>query len=125
VLRPKMLVQERHELIAEHRATRHPLVVAATRMVVRTVQPAARHAVHEPLEQRLVVSVHPERDLGLAPVTAEMPLPDQDSDQESGVERVETAMAIPNEIPPRVLALGRHADGTLPCIAGVLLWGGH
>src|SRR5439155_16427847 len=38
------------------------------------------------LEEALVPGVHPEGHLGLAPVAAEMPLPDQHPDQQAEVE---------------------------------------
>jgi hypothetical protein len=52
-----------------------------------------REPVDEPSEDRLVVDVHPQRDVGLATVAPEVALPDQQPDEEAGVERTELGLA--------------------------------
>jgi hypothetical protein len=55
-------------------------------MVVGPVESPRRTARFQPAEELLVPFVHPKRDLRLAAVTPEVPLADQEPDQEAGVE---------------------------------------
>ena len=55
-------------------------------MVVRAIETAGRKARDEPAEERFVVGVHPQRDLRLAAVAAEVTLADQQSDDQTGLE---------------------------------------
>jgi hypothetical protein len=57
----------------------------ASSVVVRTVEARAREAALEPTEQRLVANVHPERDLGVLSVAAEMALTDEDASEEAAL----------------------------------------
>ena len=52
-------------------------------MVVRAIEPAAGKPRHEPAEERLVVGVHAQRDLRLATVATEVPLADQQPEQDA------------------------------------------
>jgi hypothetical protein len=68
------LAEEGYEHIPQVRAPSHPLVVVPAVVVVGTVKLAPRERLFDPVEQGLMLDVHPEGDLGLAPITAEMPL---------------------------------------------------
>jgi hypothetical protein len=51
-------------------------------VVVRAVQARTGEAALEPTDQRLVANVHPQRYLGLLPVTTEVALSDEDAGDE-------------------------------------------
>jgi hypothetical protein len=92
-------VEERHEPGAERLTAHHPLEVAATSMVIRSVQATSGYPFNQPVEQRLVIGVHPERHVGLSAVPAEVPLSDQHTDQEAGVEGLQV-LRIRSELRP-------------------------
>lgn len=87
MVRPEVGVEDGHQLIPQEGRSGHPLVVAPTRMVVRPIQAAAGEVGHEPREDRLVIGMHPKRDLRLPPVATEVTLAHEQADKESGVER--------------------------------------
>ena len=60
--------------------------IPPTAVVVRAVEATAREARLEPSEQRLVAYMHPERDLRVAPVSAEGPLADQQACHDAALE---------------------------------------
>ena len=85
VLGSEVGIQQRHQPGPERLASYHPLVIAPPTVVVRTVQPTAWHAGHQPPEQRLVIGVHAQRDLRLPSVAAEVTFTDQDAHQQADV----------------------------------------
>jgi len=56
-------------------------------MVVRAVQSRRRKPGQKPVEQRFVADVHPQRDLGLLPVTTERALANQQAGDDASLER--------------------------------------
>ena len=79
-------LHDREHVLGQGRSAGHPLVVVAPTMTVRAVQPRTRKQALQPPEQGLVADVHPQRDLGIAPVAAEMPLPDQHSHDQPALD---------------------------------------
>ena len=79
----EMAVEERDEEVAEAGAAGHPLVVVTAAVMIGAIQLGARHGFHQPEKERLVVGVHPQRDLGLLPVAAKMPLADEKSHEDA------------------------------------------
>src|ERR1019366_4885277 len=80
---------ERDHHLAKVVAAGHPLVVVAPAVVVGAVEPPAWEGSGQPSEQLLVADVHPQGDLRLAPVTAEVSLPDEQAEQIAHGEAVE------------------------------------
>lgn len=74
--------QDRQKPIAQEGPPCHPLVVAPTVMVVRAVEASPRKCTFDPAEQRLVPDMHPERDLGLAAVSAKVAFTHEHSHEE-------------------------------------------
>ncbi len=81
-----MPFHEGNDVIAEIPAPSRPLVVRPAAVMIGTVEPTARIRRPQPFERLLVAGVHPEGDLRLAPVTTEMALSDQQTDQEPSGE---------------------------------------
>jgi hypothetical protein len=73
----------RDHLATEAVAASHPLVVVPAAVVVGAVEPAPRDGRDQPSEEPLVPEVHPQGDLRLAAIPAEVPLPDQQAEQEA------------------------------------------
>ena len=55
-------------------------------MRVRPIEPGRGQPLQKPPEERLVTDVHTQRDVRLAPVTAERPLADQHADDHPAIE---------------------------------------
>ena len=70
-------LHDREHVLDQSGSAGHPLVVVAAPMTVWAIQTRTWEQALEPPEQGLVTDVHPQRDLGVAPVAAEVPLPDQ------------------------------------------------
>ncbi len=66
-------MQHRQQLITQIRTTRHPLVVATATVLIGTVEAAARKRALHPTEECFVPFVHPQGDLRLTAVSAEVP----------------------------------------------------
>jgi hypothetical protein len=81
--RRKGAMEQWYELRAEVVSPRHPLVVAATAMLVGSVEPTAGERALEPAEQRFVSLMHTQGYMRLAPVPAEMAFADEQSNQHS------------------------------------------
>jgi len=81
----EVLIQERDEFPAKKLPPRHPLIVASTAMVVRTIEFPAGKGAFDPAKKGLVVGVHTEGDLRLPTIPAEVSFADQDSDQEADI----------------------------------------
>src|SRR5581483_1711870 len=81
----EMQVENRDEG-AEGRAADEPLVIRATGVMVRAVQPGAGYDLQEPVEQSLVTRVHSNGNGRLAAVTAEAALSHQYSEQKPQLE---------------------------------------
>jgi hypothetical protein len=81
--------QERPEVLAKGAAADHPLVVVAPAVVVRPIEASPRDCRRKPEEELLVPGVHPKGHVGLAPVTPEVALPDEQPDQEASLKGVE------------------------------------
>ena len=80
-----MVGDEGDEFLAQNSSSDHPLVVRAPTMVIGPVQPRSRYALVKPHEQVLPAGVHPQGDLGLTAVTAEMPLPCEYSEEKADI----------------------------------------
>ena len=78
-----VLFNERNQHIAQERPPGHPLVVVPTVMRVRSVEAAPWKCSFEPAESLLMACVHAQRDLGLSPITAEVPLAHEQTEQET------------------------------------------
>src|ERR1700760_2261801 len=85
-IRREPLIEERYELVAQVRATSHPLKVVSPAVVIRAIQASTGEGPLQPPEDRLVPDVHPQRHLGLAAVAAEVAFSDQKPDEEPDVE---------------------------------------
>ena len=85
-LRHRQGVEQRHELVAQHLTPRHPLVIGTAAVLIGTVQLRGGKQAQHRLEDSHAPSVHPECDMGLLSVSAEMALTDQDSEQKPLVE---------------------------------------
>ncbi len=83
-----MAFDERNDLIAQISTPNRPLVVRASAVMVRAVEPASRIGSPEPFEGLLVADVHAQRDLWLTPIAPEMALADEQPDEESRREVV-------------------------------------
>jgi hypothetical protein len=76
-----LALQERQQLFLECFPSHHPLVVLPAAVVVRTVQLRAGDALGKPVKKIGVPHVHPQRDLGVKPVTPEVAFPHQDAQE--------------------------------------------
>src|ERR1700760_2079656 len=85
-IRREPLIEERYELVAQVRATSHPLKVVSPAVMIRAVQTSTGEGPLQPPEDRLVPDVHPQRHLGLAAVAAEVAFSDQKPDEEPDIE---------------------------------------
>ena len=79
-------VEEREEFVDECLAACHPLVVVAAGMGVRPIQTTSREPLHKPVKDALMTDVHPQHDLGLAPIASERSLTDEQTDEKPPVE---------------------------------------
>lgn len=74
-------LDEGQEVIAQERASGHPLVVVSAVVVVRPVEPATREGALEPIEHGLMAHVHSQRDLRLSSIPPEVAFSDEQSNQ--------------------------------------------
>jgi len=68
------------DLLAQLGTPGHPLEVATPAVMVGTVQTSTKR-IDDPTEELLVPGMHPQRDLRVAPIAAEVTLPDQNAYQ--------------------------------------------
>ncbi len=83
----EMTIEDREECFPKEGSASHPLVVPTPPVVVRPVKTPTGKGVLDPVKERLVVGMHSQRHVGLSAVATEMPLPDQDSEEETGLKR--------------------------------------
>jgi len=94
------------DLFAKEATAGHPLVVIATAVVVRTVEPGFGKNRLQPQKELLVALVHSQRDLRLSAITAKMGFADEQAKQESLTERVDLwASGLGRPHPPSLLAV--------------------
>ena len=72
--------------IPQEWSTGAPLVVRASTVRVRTIELGPRELPLEPAKGSLVADVHPESDLGLEAITAEVAFTKEESDEEALVK---------------------------------------
>jgi hypothetical protein len=70
-------LEQREDFVSQVEAADHPLVVRPPVMGVRAVELPTWECSHQPLEQRLVASVHSQCYLRLAAVTTKMAFADE------------------------------------------------
>jgi hypothetical protein len=86
----EMTIEDRNE-VSEGLSSYEPLEVGSAGMVVRPVQPGARHDRQKAAKERLVPGVHAHGDGGLFAVPAEAPFPDEDAQQNPELEIIHRA----------------------------------
>jgi hypothetical protein len=79
-------LQERHKLVAQERASRHPLEIVSLAMEIWPIQlPSGKRAV-DPVKDCLVPHMHAERDMGLLSVAPESALANQQANENALIE---------------------------------------
>jgi len=82
----EVLIQERHQLLSEVGSPGHPLEVASAAVVVRTVELASGEGLLEPVEEGLVIGVHPQGDVRLPAVSSEVAFADQEPQKDADLQ---------------------------------------
>ncbi len=83
------------QLVAKRPASRHPLVVAPSSMMVGTVESGAWNYLKQPVKELFVSHMHSQGYLRLAPIAAEMAFANQDANQESFFEFGHSCQSLP------------------------------
>ncbi len=82
----QVLVEDGEQNVPEGLSPHHPLVVVPAPVVVGSVEARAGHTGVEPSEQGLGARMHPEGHMRLSTVAPEVPLTDEDSDEDAQLE---------------------------------------
>ena len=70
-------LDDRQYVLGQHLAAGHPLVVGTPAMVIGAIQAGTWEQLLQPAKDRFVPDMHPESDLRLLPIPAEVPLADK------------------------------------------------
>jgi hypothetical protein len=95
---------EGNENISKDAPSRHPLVIVATSVEIRTVQLCLGECGLEPAEGVDMPHMHPERNLSLFAVSSEVPFAEKQAQYEAFVEGIQG-----------LTFHGKHDGETIPC----------